>query len=114
MAKRKSSKGSGKDTIPQEELQAGSPQLYIAAIGASAGGLDPLKKFFSNVKPGTGIAYVVVSHLDPHHTTLLPQLLQKTATLPVKEITDGMQLSADNVYTIAPDYQLTLVENQFH
>jgi two-component system CheB/CheR fusion protein len=113
MAKRKSSKRSGKDARPQEESQ-GQPPIYIAAIGASAGGLDPLKKFFSNVKPDSGIAYVVVSHLDPNHTTLLPQLLQKTAVLPVKEITDGMQIAADNVYTIAPDYQLTLIENQFH
>lgn len=113
MAKRESRKRSGQDAGPQGESQGHLP-IYIAAIGASAGGLDPLKKFFSNVKPDSGIAYVVVSHLDPNHTTLLPQLLQKTAVLPVKEITDGMQIAADHVYTIAPDYQLTLIENQFH
>ena len=114
MAKKKSSKNSGTDAVPQIDSQVNPCEFYIAAIGASAGGLDPLKRFFSNVKPGTGIAYVVVSHLDPHHATLLPQLLQKTSTLPVKEITDGMQILADNVYIIAPDYQLTLIENRFH
>ena len=113
MAKKKSSKSLDKDVLPQEEPEIGPHRFHIAAIGASAGGLDPLKKFFSNVKPDSGIAYVVVSHLDPHHATLLPQLLQKTATLPVKQITDGMEIAADNVYTIAPDFELTLSENRF-
>lgn len=113
MTKKKGSKRLGMDTHSQEESQGQSP-FYIAAIGASAGGLDPLKKFFSNVKPDSDIAYVVVSHLDPHHATLLPQLLQKTSVLPVEEITDGMQIAVDHVYTIAPDYELTVLENQFH
>ena len=112
MAKRKSSERSGDEAVSQQEAQEQPTKFYIAAIGASAGGLDPLKKFFSNVKPDSGIAYVVVSHLDPHHTTLLPQLLQKIAALPVNQITDGMQIAADNVYTIAPDCQLTIVKNR--
>ena len=114
MTKKKSRRSPGKEAIPQKDLQIHPSELHIAAIGASAGGLDPLKKFFSNVKPGSGIAYVVISHLDPHHATLLPQLLQKIAAIPVKQITSGMEIVADNVYIISPNSQLTLIENRFH
>lgn len=110
MAKEKAGKSTdkAKDDRKQEETE-----VYIAAIGASAGGLDPLKKVFSNIQPDSGIAYVVITHLDPHHSSMLPELLQKTTKLPVREIADGMEIEPDKVYVIKPDYEVVLNGRRF-
>src|SRR6266566_9537805 len=56
----------------------------IVGLGASAGGLEALEKFFSQVPPNCGIGFVVVTHLHPGHVSLLPELLGKCTRMPVK------------------------------
>jgi len=63
MAKKGRSKNSGKDAAPQKASQAQPSRFHIAAIGASAGGLDPLKRIFFNIKPYGYITYVVIRRL---------------------------------------------------
>jgi two-component system CheB/CheR fusion protein len=64
-------------------MPAGSPALTeaspirIVGLGASAGGLEALEQFIANVPPATGLAYVVVQHLDPTHKAMLTELLQR-------------------------------------
>jgi two-component system CheB/CheR fusion protein len=113
MAKKQNGKKAGKESAAQKESHIRAPGFHIAAIGASAGGLNPLKAIFSSIKPDNGIAYVVISHLDPHHATMLPELLQKSTNLSVKEITDGMVIEPDCVYVIAPDNMLTIKDGRF-
>ena len=78
-----------------------APSL-IVGIGASAGGLEALEQFFSEVPADSGLAYVVVQHLAPQHASMLTQLLGHRITMPVLEITDGLSVEADHVYVIAP------------
>lgn len=73
MINNKNSKSTNSQDAPEKALEQRKPAFHIAAIGASAGGLDPLKKIFSNVKPDSGITWVAVSHLDPLHATILPE-----------------------------------------
>lgn len=83
----------------------------IVAIGASAGGLEALERFLAAVPPKTGMAYVVVQHLDPTQKTMLVQLLQKATPMSVCEAEHRMRIKPDVVYVIPPDSELRVVKD---
>ena len=80
----------------------------ILAIGASAGGLDSLKRFFDATPDAPGAAFLVVQHLDPRHGSILAELLAQHTKLPVKQAADGDALGPDAVWVIAPDTVMTV------
>jgi two-component system CheB/CheR fusion protein len=80
----------------------------VVGIGASAGGLDAFTRLFSTVSATTGMAYVVVQHLDPTHASLLPVLLARVASLPVHAVQDGMTVEPNQIYVIPPQADMTL------
>ena len=82
----------------------------IVGLGASAGGLAALEKFIGQVPAGSGMAYVVVQHMDPTHEALLSTLLQRVTTMPVREVTDAMAVQPDAVYVIPPGCELTVAK----
>ena len=88
-----------------------SPQPRIVGLGASAGGLAALEQFFRNVKPDTGVAWVVVQHLDPEHASVLVELLQRVTAIPVSEVVDGVPLMVDNVYVIPPNREMEVIDS---
>ncbi len=81
----------------------------IVGIGASAGGLEALEKFLENIPPKTGMAYIVVQHLDPHKKTLLVTLLQRVTDLPVRQADDSVRVKPDCIYVIPPNTEITVV-----
>jgi len=81
---------------------------YVVGIGASAGGLQAFEELFTSMPVDTGMAFVLVTHLAPDHTTLLPELLQRTTTMTVRPIEDGMTLAPNSVYVIPPKHALVL------
>ena len=66
----------------------------------SAGGLDAFKRFFEHMPPDTGMAFVLVQHLDPQHKSLLVELLRARVTMPVIEASDGAAAAENCVYVI--------------
>ena len=86
----------------------------IIGIGCSAGGLDALEKFFSNVPPISGTAFIVVQHLAPDHSSALPELLRRFTSMTVTEIKDGVTVQPDCVYIIPPSRDLSLLHGTFH
>lgn len=80
----------------------------VCAVGASAGGLEALERFFAAVPAGTGIAYVVIQHLSPDYRSLMAELLARHTALPVKRAEDGMRLEPDTIYLNPPKSDLTL------
>ena len=62
---------------PEEE----SLPTQIVGLGASAGGLEPLEQFLAHVPAASGLAYIVVQHLDPTHKAMLTELLQRATSL---------------------------------
>ena len=84
----------------------------IVAIGASAGGLDPLVAFLANVQQESGIAYIVIQHLDPTHKAMLPELLQRATSLQVKEITHRMEVEPNCIYVIPPNVDLGIADGR--
>jgi two-component system CheB/CheR fusion protein len=82
--------------------------VRVVGIGASAGGLDAFLELVSAIPAGTGLACVLIQHLDPRHHSMLVEILAGAAAIPVQQVTDGMRIEADNVYVIPPDAQMTI------
>ncbi|HVW25372.1 MAG TPA: CheR family methyltransferase [Polyangiaceae bacterium] len=74
----------------------------VVGIGASAGGLEALEAFFSEVVPNSGMAYIVVTHQAPGRASLLPELLAKHSRVPMHTAEDGMKLVPDAVFVAPP------------
>ena len=85
---------------------------YVVGIGASAGGLEALERFFENVPRQTGMAFVVVQHLSPDFKSLMDELLARKTSLPIHLVTDGMQIEADHVYLIPPKKEMIISEGR--
>ncbi|HET7696612.1 MAG TPA: chemotaxis protein CheB [Vicinamibacterales bacterium] len=81
------------------ETSGGAPR-FVVGIGASAGGLDPLVRFFDNLPKATGMAFVIVQHLSPDFKSLMDELLARHTLLPIHLVEDGMRVEADHVYLI--------------
>jgi len=92
---------------PQQ--QGGRPGVFpIVGIGASAGGLEAFKKFFSTMPPDSGMAFVLVQHLDPTHESLTAELLGKITSMNVEQIVGDTPVRPNHVYVIPPNKYLAL------
>jgi two-component system CheB/CheR fusion protein len=89
------------------------PKLIIG-IGASAGGLDAFRAFFSKIPKNIGMAFVLVPHLDPSHQSLMAPLLASKIDMPVFEAEDNMLVEADHVYILPPGKEITIADGYLH
>jgi two-component system CheB/CheR fusion protein len=85
----------------------GEPR-HVVGIGASAGGLDPLVRFFDNLPRDTGMAFVIVQHLSPDFRSLMDELLARHTPLPIQLVENGMPVEADHVYLIPPKKEMII------
>ena len=99
--------------VNQTATTAAAP-FSIVAIGASAGGFEALEQFFSHVPANSGIAYVVIQHLDPDHKGILPELLQRSTTMPVTQARNRLKVKPDTVYVIPPNRDLSILRGALH
>ena len=74
----------------------------VVALGASAGGLDALEQFFSHLPENSGMAYVIIQHLEPNAITSMPEILSRFTRLPVKITSDGLKIEPNSIYLIPP------------
>jgi len=86
----------------------------IVGIGASAGGLEALEQFFGNVSENSGMAYVVVQHLDPTHKGMLPELLQRVSKMKVTQVKDRTVVKPNCVYVIPPNKTMSILKGTLH
>ena len=82
----------------------------IVGLGASAGGVEALRRFFEHVAPDSGAAYVVILHLSPDHDSHLASVLQGAAAIPVTQVTERIRVQPDAVYVIPPSCSLSMVD----
>jgi two-component system CheB/CheR fusion protein len=103
------------DTIKVElPVKTVGRQFSIAGIGASAGGLEALEQFFSNMPMNCGLAFVVIQHLDPTHAGIMPELLQRITPMKVCEATDRLKVKPNCVYVIPPNKSISLLNGTLH
>jgi two-component system CheB/CheR fusion protein len=82
----------------------------IVCIGASAGGLEALEQFLSNVPENSGMAYVVIQHLDPTQKGMLPELLQRVSKMKVFQVKDRMPVRINCVFVIPPNKSMSILK----
>ena len=80
----------------------------VVGIGASAGGLEAFTRFFEATPPETGMAFVLVQHLDPTHESLTAELLGKHTRMPVRQVAEDISVRANHVYVIPPNKYLSI------
>ncbi|MBV9317347.1 MAG: hypothetical protein JOZ34_07785, partial [Gammaproteobacteria bacterium] len=95
------------ERVPTSEPQ---PDFCVIGVGASAGGLDALRTFFSRMPATPGFACVVVVHLSPEHESHLQQLLQPYTQMPVQQVRRTVELKANHVYVIPPNANLNTID----
>ncbi len=86
----------------------------IVGIGASAGGLEALEEFLRHVPEASGMAFVVVQHLDPTHKGVMAELLQRTTAMKVVQVRDRQRVNPDCVYVIPPNRDMSLLHGVLH
>uniref|UniRef100_UPI0028C39EDB chemotaxis protein CheB n=1 Tax=Accumulibacter sp. TaxID=2053492 RepID=UPI0028C39EDB len=86
----------------------------VVGIGASAGGLEAYETFFRHLPADSGLAFVLVQHLDPGHASLLSEILQRCTAMPVLEAEDQMATAPNTVYVMPPNREMTLCNGTLH
>jgi len=78
------------------------PDFQIVGVGASAGGLESLERFFTHLPTDTGMAFVVLQHLSPDFKSLMDELLARRTSLPIRQAEDDMPVAPDTIYLLPP------------
>ncbi|MDP2601143.1 MAG: chemotaxis protein CheB [Deltaproteobacteria bacterium] len=93
---------------------AGRSTFPIVGIGASAGGLEALELFLQNVPAESGMAFVIVQHLDPTRVGIMPELLQRATAMKVIQVKDRTRVKPDCVYIIPPNKEMSILRGVLH
>ena len=100
-----------RETTPASPASVSFP---IVGIGASAGGLEALEQFLGHVPAGSGMAFVIVQHLDPTHKGIMPELLQRATGMKVIQVKDRTRVRPDCVYVIPPNKDMSILHGVLH
>ncbi|MBL7991867.1 MAG: PAS domain-containing protein [Candidatus Kapabacteria bacterium] len=91
-----------------------APDFPIVGIGASAGGLEAIELFLHNVPEKSGLAFVIVLHLDPNHKGMMAELLQRATSMRVVQIHDRQTVEPNSVYIIPPNTDVSILHGVLH
>jgi two-component system CheB/CheR fusion protein len=92
----------------KDKIKEKSDNLFpVVGVGASAGGLEAFKRLIRAIPEKSGIAYILVQHLEPTHESMLVDILQKVTRIPIQEITNNVRVEPDHVYVIPSNRLLT-------
>jgi two-component system CheB/CheR fusion protein len=98
----------------RKTIQKKEDAFLIVGIGASAGGLEAFKTFFSELPDAPGMAFVIVQHLDPTHKSLMVDLLKKYTKMQISEVKDHTEVLKDHVYIIPPNKDMAIFNGILH
>jgi len=99
---------------PTKKSKASDVPFPIVGLGASAGGLEAYELFFRQMAPASGLAFVLVQHLDPSHVSILTEILQRSTSMSVVQAVDQVAVAPDHVYVIPPNCDMAIVGGILH
>lgn len=114
LEKKSNQKPTAGKVVKSSEISTTAKSLTVVGIGASAGGLEAMEQFFGNFPANSGMAFVVIQHLDPNHIGIMPELLQRTTTMKVFQASDGIKVKPDCVYVIPPNKSLSILKGALY
>src|ERR1700733_7129081 len=95
----------------KDAIKVLSSNLFpVVGVGASAGGLEAFKRLIKAIPEDSGMAYILVQHLEPTHESILADLLQKVTHIPIHEITNNVRVEPNHIYIIPSNKLLTATE----
>jgi len=97
------------ENTPQVTTEDSTP-IYYVGIGASAGGLEAIERFFSSTPPLTAMAFILIQHLSPDYKSLMVELLSKRTEMPVRRAEEGLIVEAGTIYIIPPKKNLRIFQ----
>ena len=110
----KSSAQAGEPQSVKTKDQGEGPSFPVVGIGASAGGLEAFEQFFTRMPPDSGMAFVLIQHLDPTHKSILSELIKRYTSMRVAEVEDGMPVEPNMVFVIPPNRYMAINNRQLH
>ncbi|MCC5619162.1 PAS domain-containing protein [Nostoc sp. CHAB 5836] len=102
------SESTANEVFDVEQQDIANALFPIVGIAASAGGLEAFTQVLKHLLTDTGMAFVLIQHLDPNHKSLLSEILARTTQMPVIEVQDGMTVEPNKVYIIPPNTKMML------
>ena len=87
---------------------------FIVGMGGSAGALEAFEQFFTHMPPDSGVAFVLVTHMDPSHKGMMPELLGRCTTMSVVQVEDNTPVRPNHVYTIPPNKDMSILNGTLH
>jgi two-component system CheB/CheR fusion protein len=107
-------KSVARDVLVAKPAAGAARAFPIVGIGASAGGLEALDGFLRHLPDKSGLAFVVVQHLDPTHKGMLVELLARATPMKVLQVKDRLPVEPDCVYVIPPNHDLSILHGVLH
>ena len=98
----------------QPPVSTAGVSFPMVGIGASAGGLEALEQFLGHVPAGSGLAFIIVQHLDPTRKGVMSELLQRATGMKVIQVKDRTRVRPDCVYVIPPNKDMSLLHGVLH
>jgi two-component system CheB/CheR fusion protein len=111
--KKQTKKSAAASRAPAPSLPAAG-SFPIVGLGTSAGGLEALEHFLSHVPKSSGLAFVIVQHLDPTRKGIMPELLQRTTSMKVVQVKDRTPVQRDCVFVIPPNKDMSILHGVLH
>jgi len=108
MMKMKLAPQSSPAAVDEGSVAGNDTDFPIVGMGASAGGLEALERFLLHLPPDSGMAFVLIQHLDPTHKGIMPQLLQRDTAMKVVQVRDRTLVQPNCVYVIPPNKDMCL------
>ena len=97
-----------KQNQPDQAENLAADRFPVVGIGASAGGLEAFRQLLSHLPTDTGMAFVLIQHLDPNHRSLLREILARETAMPAIEVANNMEVEPNCVYVIPPNTKMTI------
>jgi two-component system CheB/CheR fusion protein len=108
------SSDSDAQAVPDTGPDVDRASFPIVGIGASAGGLEAFEKFFTHMPSDSGMAFVLVQHLDPTHDSMLVDIIRRYTRMHVLQVEDGMEIKPDTIYIIPPNRDMSLLQRTLY
>ncbi|MEI7675393.1 MAG: chemotaxis protein CheB [Bacteroidales bacterium] len=102
------------DSLKMKSSDSKLSKFPIVCLGASAGGLEALEQFLTHMPQNSGMAFVVIQHLDPTQEGMLPELLQRSTPMEVFQVKDRMKVKQNCVYVIPPNKSMSIEKGVLH
>src|SRR5690348_289682 len=96
------------EPVPAGTSAAAVNEFPVVGVGASAGGLDAFTQLLKHLPADSGMAFVLIQHLDPTHASFLRDALAKATPMTVSEASDGTAVEPNHVYVIPPDADISI------